>query len=338
MFQQILVPLDGSKLSEQAIPYAARIARSSHATIQLVHVVVSVGITSPTPFQLMQESLDEAHRKAKVYLTCIAESSDLAGIKTQIKIFYEHPVYSIIDTAQTDHADLIIMCSRGRGKTGLARWVLGSVAQKVVRLSPVPVLVLQPEELQQGGQKPGAEHVRILVGLDGSPFAEAAISPATNLATALAAPGAEEIHLIEFVQEPTFEEMLSVEQSHLDANLIEIGIQRAQEYLRTFSDKVAVSTAQSGVTFKWLVETCTDIADSLIQKAEGKLGGQARPYDMLVLTTHGRGGLQRWLMGSITERILQHIHVPVLVVHPQQDATQSSSSSAVEPSTPPVGG
>lgn len=123
MFQKIFVPVDGSKQAEQAIPYAARIARTSHATILLVHVVVPLGIDYPIPFLFMQKSLDKAHDKAKEYLTRLAASLAVAGIHTEVKIFYERPAEQIIIAAQSEHADLVVMCSHGTQVSHAGQWV-----------------------------------------------------------------------------------------------------------------------------------------------------------------------------------------------------------------------
>lgn len=313
MFQRILVPVDGSHLSEQAIPFAARIARASHGTILLVYVVVPRGIHSPRPFSLLQESLDLAHSEAKAYLTRLAASPDLSGIETQMKICYEHPANAILKTAQNEQIDLIVMCSRGQ--TGLTRWALGSVAQKVIHLSTVPVMVLQPETRQADRQKAESTHGRILVGLDGSPLAEAAIEPARELAKALTTSGQGEVVLIQCVQEPTIEERQVIERAHLDLDLTEFALHEAERYLRTIIRNLANEEGRSRVTTKWSVEVCRDVADSLIQKAEGNCDGEEGPYDCLALTTHGRGGLQHWYLGSIAERVLQNTKVPLLVAH-----------------------
>lgn len=211
---------------------------------------------------------------------------------------------------------------------------MGGVTQKVVRLNLVPTLVLRPDTVQ----RPESQQVRLLVGLDKSSIAEAAIGPAISLARALAISGAGELHLVEFVQEPTFAEQAAVKLVNPDVDLLEIAVRRAEEYLHTFSGKCIAEANHAGIPVTWSVEECQDIADCLIKKAEGKLTSNEGPYDALVITRQGRGGLIDCLiMGNIAERVVQQIHIPVLVVPLQKEVTLLPQSPVSEPSTSPVG-
>ena len=211
---------------------------------------------------------------------------------------------------------------------------MGGVTQKVVRLNLVPTLVLRPDTVQ----RPESQQVRLLVGLDESSIAEAAIGPAISLARALAISGAGELHLVEFVQEPTFAEQAAVKLVNPDVDLLEIAVRRAEEYLHTFSGKCIAEANHAGIPVTWSVEECQDIADCLIKKAEGKLTSNEGPYDELVITRQGRGGLiDRLIMGNIAERVVQQIHIPVLVVPLQKEVTLLPQSPVSEPSTSPVG-
>ncbi|HEV7235212.1 MAG TPA: universal stress protein, partial [Ktedonobacteraceae bacterium] len=193
MFQHILVPLDGSTRSEGAIPVAARIARASGGTIILLRVVtlpIELGSHLLQSSPLTRGTLEADINAATHYLTTLAELDELEGIGLQMKVLTGNPARTILATAKEEQADLVVMCTQG--DTGFKRWFLGSVAQKVARHSPAPVLVLR-----KGGTMPTSSYpdrlrplraLMVLVALDGSDYAETALVPAARLVTALAAP------------------------------------------------------------------------------------------------------------------------------------------------------
>lgn len=147
MFQRILVPLDGSELSEKAIPVAAWIARASGGTIVFVSVVlppIEFGTYSPDrTVPLKPSAFERREVEASNYLTgVITKHADkLAGISTEMNVTAGAVSAGIYAEAHLEHIDLIVICSKG--ETGLKRWVFGDVAQEVIRHSQVSVLVLQ---------------------------------------------------------------------------------------------------------------------------------------------------------------------------------------------------
>lgn len=147
MFQRILVPLDGSTLSEKAIPVAAWIARASGGTIIFVNVVlppVEFGTYSPErTISLKPAAFERREAEANRYLTGVITTyaNELTGITTEMDVAAGAASSEITSEARLEQVDLIVIASKG--ETGLSRWVFGSVAQDLVRRSPVPVLVLQ---------------------------------------------------------------------------------------------------------------------------------------------------------------------------------------------------
>ena len=147
MFQRILVPLDGSELSEKAIPVAAWIAHASGGTIVFVSVVLpplEFGTYTPErTIPLKPSAFRRREAEANNYLTGVitTHANELAGIKTEIDVTAGAVSSEIYSEARLEHIDLIVICSKG--ETGLKRWVFGSTAQELVRHSPVSVLVLQ---------------------------------------------------------------------------------------------------------------------------------------------------------------------------------------------------
>src|SRR5581483_3746055 len=142
MFRRILVPLDGSDRAAQAIPVAARIARASGGSLLLARAVtmpLSYGAFSE--YTSMAEIVDVEIRLAGDDLKTMAQSPALADINVQTSALYGAAAPTLLSMATQFEADLIVMTSQG--KTGLKRWLLGSVTQQMVRHSPIPVLVLR---------------------------------------------------------------------------------------------------------------------------------------------------------------------------------------------------
>ena len=184
MLRHILIPLDGSELAERAIPVAARIAKATEGSaISLVRIVRAPAEfeTSATDTTVWAPAADEDEkREANNYLHEVAQRPELAGVAVTERIYAGPPSATLLMAAKSLGVDLIVMTSRGR--SGITRWLLGSVAEGVSRESPAPTLIVRAdkagEEITLGGAA--------LVPVDGSPLAETAIEPAAHLAAALA--------------------------------------------------------------------------------------------------------------------------------------------------------
>jgi len=324
MFRRILVPLDGSALAERALPCAARLAKFSGGSITLLRVV-------PSPFTFasqrkessvqMQGVVDSDLAGAIDYLTRITASSVLAGVETTTEVFKGTPAETILSVARSQQMDIIIMCSHGY--TGMTRWALGSVAEKVASHAPVPVLVLR-----KGGLVPASPHpdalrpLRVLVALDGSTRAEGGIEPAASLIAALAAPFQGALHLMQVVKPAT----AAIGERNIDEDGESLAIlDRVKGYLISLVGDLcnghrisAVADLKLSVSESVAVDP--DIASALIRVAENgedaQEAGVSGGCDIITMTTHGYGGVQRWAMGSVTERVLRATSLPLLIVRP----------------------
>lgn len=332
MFTQILVPLDGSKRAESALPVAARIARTSGASIVLLRVVPLpsdyysrfIGVSPlAAPYTYSQnlqpyadQAIDAEIAAAKGYLEIIARDV-LAGMATHIEVASGPAAASILFMAESLAADLIIMCSHGY--TGFKRWTLGSVSQKVARQSSVPVLVLcegagVPTNLHPEGMRP----VRVLVALDGSALSETALVPAAQLSAALSAPAEGELHLVQVIH---FPEEAGEGQSGVESKARELAKAAAQAYLKTQDERLhRGDLARLNLHTTWSVIANTDVAHALINAAELGAGMHVEHgfsgCDVIAMATHGRSGPQLWMVGSVTERVLSATKLPLLVVRP----------------------
>ena len=333
MFKRIVVPLDGSIRAERAIPVAVRIARASGGAIILLRVVntpLEIGSQVVPLSGYVANTLEEDIEVATGYLTALAGSEELDGVGVKMKVLPGTAAQTILDVVIEEQAELVVMCSHG--DTGVKRWVLGSVAQKVARQSTVPVLVLR-----QGGSMPTTSYpdqlrplrsLMALVALDGSALAEAALMPAASLVMALAAPARGALQLTRVVRLPiTGSERGEQSQHHypasVDLHLKEQALLEAKTYLGNLVDQLRQGPlADANLTLTWSVATGKDVADTIIKAAEtGEDAGGAMVYggcDLIVLATHGRGGLQRLMLGSVTERILGATKLPILIVRPHE--------------------
>jgi nucleotide-binding universal stress UspA family protein len=319
MFERIVVPLDGSARAEHALPVAARIARASGGSIHLLQVVSPLIDYSGgmAPVALMTEqSVEMEMAEATSYLSTVAAWQILARIKTTTEILFGLPAPHILAAAQSRMADLIVLCSHGR--TGFTRWVLGSVAYQLVHQSAVPVLVLRESEsaaLLSHGE--AARPLCTLVPLDGSQLAETALIPAAYLTAALAAPAQGAVHLAQVVKI-----LPTTAQEGFVSELNEEARERARTYLATAEERLQAKVKNLKLSLTSSVELEADVANALVRLAEDggerKKSGEGRRCDLIAISTHGRGGLERWVMGSVTERILNTTKLPMLIVRPQQ--------------------
>jgi nucleotide-binding universal stress UspA family protein len=314
MLKRILVPLDGSERARQALPVAARIARDSGGSLLLFSVLqpsVTPGWQIET--SLMQAESREAERQERQKeLAWLAGSEELRGLEVKTEVVEDLPAQAILEKARLSAADLIVLCSHGR--TGITRWALGSVAQKVARHSPIPVFILRagwPMPLPPHGMRP----IRVLVALDGSPLAESSLLPAAQLSSALSSPLPGELHLVRVIP---FSSDFEYGQDDAVAAARKQAIQEIQTYFQGVRQQL---TEQVRVQVTTSIATSLDTAETLIGIAEtGEGEGLPRIVenaDVIALATHGRTGPARWVMGSITERILGATRLPLLVVRPQ---------------------
>ncbi len=205
MFKRILVPLDGSARAETAIPIAARLARASGGTILLAQVAtLPVMYESYGAVSVIGEMVDSEVQNAEDYLQGVRAIEALRGISVEASVLVGAPAQTLLSMAAMFKADLIVMTSQG--KTGVKRWLLGSVAQKIARHSSIPVLVLRETAATIGTAGSESSPVRALVTLDGSVLAKAALEPAAQLIAALSSPHAGALHLLRVVKPLVFNE------------------------------------------------------------------------------------------------------------------------------------
>lgn len=330
MFQHILVPIDGSSRAEIALPVAAHLARATGGTVILVRVVPSASEywpVEPVMTNIAQNVMEADLAEAERYLSALSVSPLLKDVQVKTVVLSGAVAPTIISVARSYHADLIILCSHGY--TGMKRWVMGSVAGKIVRHSPLPVFVLREDgPLPLHAHPDPTQPLRALVTLDGSAHAKAALYPAAQLISALAAPAQGTLHLLRVVKTAHPSEAHRSEYTHT--------LHKAQAYLGSTVDHLregftSPDVAHFNLPITWSVEVNTDVAEAILNVAENGEGveGSGMPghNDVIVMATHGRGGVQHWAMGSITERVMNATRLPILIVRPPEVVTSSDTDS-----------
>ncbi len=148
MIKKIVVPLDGSKLAECALPYAEELAAKCKADVVLVSVTERVqgfrlveDVSQPTEERLAPEAVGKMERQAKKYLDRLAKGLEAKGVKVTKEVLLGDPAEEIIIYTEVKKCDLIVMASHGRG--GPSRWAHGSVSDRVFRAVCVPVMMIR---------------------------------------------------------------------------------------------------------------------------------------------------------------------------------------------------
>ena len=311
MFNRILVPLDGSTRSEQSIHVAARIARGQGGSVILLRVAtapIDTGKYSSSA-GYPEEVADADLSEATSYLEHIAGSGELAGIHTEVQSLTGAVAPVILSAAESFHANIIVMYSHGY--TGFKRWALGSIADKVTRHSSVPVLVLR----EGGRELAPADHqpVRALVAVDGSPLSETVLEPAAYLTFALAEATSQQgaLHLLRVVDLPAGGGRFKSD-AHIDTGTREQVKHEDEEYLAGLTHRLdAVDLAHLNLAITSSVEADPDIAEAIVNKAEHEA------FDFIAIATHGRGGVEKWALGSVAGRVLHASKLPLLIMRPQ---------------------
>ena len=306
MYRSLLVPLDGSPFGEHALPLARAIARQTSATLHLVHVhVISVPI-SVDAIPVFDEALDAQDRaREQAYLDGLALRLSTGGELAVTTAVLDDPVAGALQTYAAAHdVDLVVMTTHGRG--AFSRFWLGSVADTLVRCAPMPILLLRPHQTPPDlDQMPEMKH--FLVPLDGSALAERILSPATALG-ALTGAALTLLHVVtpeaagyETDWPTAWPESGTLTASH---TAVQTYLDRVAERLGAQSLKVQ-TTVISGQPVPAILEYACD-----------------HHVDLIALTTHGRSGAVRVLLGSIADKIVRGATTPVLLYRPPKEALE----------------
>jgi nucleotide-binding universal stress UspA family protein len=307
MQSTILVPLDGSVLSEHALPYAARLAQLTSARLTLCRVL------APSKLQTGEADLGSAD-EAAAYMQRVANQL-MTGHMFATAILWGEPAAEILKQILSTRADLVVMATHGR--SGLGRWLYGSVADEVLRRASVPIVLVPPGSAEPW---PNDRVPRLLVPLDGSQLGEAALGPAQELATRLGA----EIVLLQVIPFPAYP-LYGDGSAYIMAFDTDAEVAEAKRYLGEVARRLQCTCKQ--VSVRALVGH-PSVAIAQVAADE--------KADLIVAATHGRSGLARLVLGSVAIGTLRRANVPLVLVRPAAlHSTTTEVARAAEPIAEP---
>jgi nucleotide-binding universal stress UspA family protein len=303
MSVKILVPLDGSLFSEQALPVAHEIARRSGAHLHLVKVHVPpidapLGDTTFIPAAQLDEEVKENDRE---YLARVAEAALWQTDMLPSVALLSGPVLAALQKYTHDCAiGLVVMTTHGR--SGLSRAWLGSVADALVRSSNIPVLLLRPKGGEAVRQSVEFKLDHILIPVDGSSLSHAVIRPAVALGAITGA----RFTLLRAVAPPPSMLITDSASPPLPNALVDEMKRIAHRQLEALAEVLRAE----GHDVNTVVVVQSHVAAGIIGVA------QAMNADLIAMTTHGRGGFTRFALSSVADKVNCGSSVPLLLWRP----------------------
>jgi len=278
-------------LAEGALPCAEAFARATGASLLLIAIWEGIDTSLIRERDVIERIFSKEERDHRDYLSRVAQRLEQSGLHIETEFLIGKPADEILRVVSEREPRLLVLATHGR--SGLSRWRYGSVAGRLVREAPVPTVAVGPNALEEA-----RAHAirRILVPLDGSPFAEAALPVAEELAASFEA----DLVLARVLDTYGYYGVPDLDAAQLDRELSTA----AEEYLRTVRGRVlgkrpAEIYLQRGTAAEALIDI---VAEQRI--------------DLVVMASHTRAGLARGVLGSVADRMLQ-CNAPVLLVRPE---------------------
>ncbi len=247
----------------------------------------------------VSQLFDKVHRQAEQRLVEVANDLANKGIDALVAVEFGTPAETIVRVAERDNCDLIAMSTRGR--RALARGILGSVTDKVIHSSKLPVLTITPQKAKVYRQD-DITISKVMAPLDGSPLAEGALPYVEAMASAMDL----EIMLVRVVKAGGVYSTYSDGNPYVGSRELERQMEdTAKDYLRTVAERLR----SKGLRVEWKLLRGAPAA-AIVELA------QETPQDIIALASHGRSGITRWIAGSVAEAVIRASGGPVLVIPP----------------------
>ncbi len=318
MIRRVLIPLDGSELAEQVVPHLLRFAAPDRTELLLMTAISSSIFSllhdNIKSFTSEQMAMLKKNNGACGQVYAVMQQLNETGFSVTSQFLSGVPAECILRVAEKTYVDLIAMSTHGR--TGLGLALLGSVADEVVR-NARPPLFLTPAKAVV---KPDLKTRIIILPLDGTPLAETAISVACQFAQNANAV----IHMVRVVElsKDTKDES-TTKQASTNPNYVREQpiIQQATCYL----ERIQLRLQLAGIVSQYQVAE-GEPADSIIRTAH------AENADLIVMSTHGRAGVERMVYGSVVKKVIRHAIWPLLLMRGKVPV-KSSESEAILPAT-----
>jgi nucleotide-binding universal stress UspA family protein len=242
----------------------------------------------------LDQAIARSLQETSEYLQTIQQRLTKLGCKVRMVVKEGDPASAIVDVAAEESMGLIVMSTHGR--SGFTRWITGSVTTKVLHEAPCPVLAVRSAEPIS----------RVLITLDGSELAEQALAPGFEVARRL---GTQVTLLaVQVKSEIDFAEIVELErlENGLGKNVLQHVYGRDEKYLLNIADHYGPIT---GVNTQ-IVVVDGPVAQGILHFAD------EWNADLIVMATHGRTGLRRWVYGSVTEKILRSTKCAMMIIRP----------------------
>ncbi|MFB6170243.1 MAG: universal stress protein [Haloarculaceae archaeon] len=286
MFDRVLFPTDGSEVSTAVLPYAVEFAAVHDATLHLLNVADT---TRTSTVSLQGEVVDALEAEGERIVEAAADRVREQNRPVVTAVRQGVPDRTILSYVADTDVDLVLMPTHRR--SGLERALLGSVTERVVRRAPVPVLTVHPE----GDSLPECPHRRVLVPTDGSDCATAALDVGVDVARAHGA-ALDVLSVVDLTS-------LGLDvHSEVQADSLEAS---ARDVVEAATER---ATAAGIEDVSGAVERGTAVHDAVLSYVTD------HDVDLVVLGTHGRTGLERYLLGSVAGRVVRQSPVPVMTV------------------------
>jgi nucleotide-binding universal stress UspA family protein len=300
MYLKILVPLDGSELAECVLPHVEALA-DGHARVEITFLYVVQSLDTPMVSAVYKKKIEEdARAAAKSYLRKLTAKPKFRD-RAAGKVLIGKPADTIISFANKNKADVIVMATHGR--SGVGQWFYGSVTEKVVHGSKIPVWLVKAASCKMDYKR---KKLTVLVPFDGSPTAEEVIPHLKELTRQLHDKKLDFVlaRVCEIFAPPlTYPPPMSMnweEYFRYEANRCK---KICRDYLAELKNRL--------VSNKFTVRTVVpegNPAEKLIEYVS------KNSVDLIVMSTHGRSGLSKWAFGSVAEKVLRGAVCPILLI------------------------
>lgn len=312
----ILVPLDGSELAQVSLPYAQLLASIFSARIHLLRVLSSADqedlfISPSTALYKRAIGSDVNRERTHRIWTMLREQAEAdlqaqaamlcqAGLEVLVDVRVGPPAETIVKITEHEPINMIVMATHGY--SGLRRWALGSVTDKVVRATTTPVFVVRGDTI---GKAVAPKIKRIMVPLDGSGLSRQALPCALEMALHAGA----ELLLLRAVP-PVSREYDTMGGINGQPVPVTVEQNRSSYYEQAIHEFNALSGELKQHNIPITTHVATGYpAEVIVDEAE------RNQVDVIVMATHGYGGLQRWALGSVADKVLHATSTPLVMIH-----------------------
>ena len=300
MYTKLLIPLDGSKTAEQVLPYARFFTNRLHKPVELIaaiDIAEMLAYVSAEKARDVYDMIENGVRSSEAYLKAVSGALDGAGVQCTVEKGRAEEV--IIEKGEADPGIFIAMATHGH--SGVNRWLLGSVAEKVLRGTANPLLLIRATEF---AKSEGETSLRsIIVALDGSELAESVLPLVAGIAKRLGLA----VILLRAYNIPY--SLYGFRHGYYAVDI--------QQFMTEVRDEVHNYLEQKAGEVKALgVEKVSCVTKEGLSADEIIRVGRETPDSLIAMCSHGRSGLKRWALGSVTETVIRHSDRPMLVLRP----------------------